>query len=316
MRQKRKSGNCGSVKRLRQWKNPPPIRNSSVLLLWIQSLSSPFSHLCKNITREIALYLTFPALLPAVYGDELYVVDVITMECRSSSTPFKTYDPVHFSYIDATSSICLTEQAGYILNMHTLEFTKLFNLPPGKGLPYVCYVPEGTLYLFRCNFPCVKVKIAEKEEAKLAKAFLPPGKLIFAFRAQEYIYIGVNSPQNLCSYYIFNLLTEELGPNIVLEQPTPPLTFDKLQIQTKNQLQILSLCSGGRKAACLWSWDYVKNLVETQVWSQKRLNQCPTYTYTLQIGDQVFWLDRWEPKLYSFDMKTRKMQWRTLNVAS
>lgn len=305
MRAKRKSDHVSATKQLRRWHNPS--LSPCLLLLWVRGHSVLFSPLSHNITREISAYLTDSVLLPGVYEDFLYVVNVRSKAYRSVRVDDLDLTGATFSPVDRSNSLCvLLSEDGY--RLYWLDMCCLSVVEVGGHIlcmqkPSVC-AAAGAVYMFRGSEGC---KLVSEKCALGVKQWTPLDKfsiyydILITFADKGAIYIGQRAGSSVY-YLLFNTITEDLSKVISLSSHFSP--YPGSVHVAANDKQLLCLTEDFD----LWLWNWQQFRVEL-LRPRNRYAQSPsTKGFALLLGREMYWLDADQPEVHCFH--TQRLEWK------
>ena len=257
----------------------------AVLLLWAASRSPLLTRLCSNVSREICTFVVSPVLLPAIYGKQLYVVNVLSLEYRFIAFPSK-YDAIFYP-INSVAALCIQRIRGgnqvYWFDLISLQLTKLLIRPLAGNPPVACCVC-GTIYTFRYGNPSGKFNICRWKwyslpnvSIQLYISFLfPHGNTIFLCVAMQMLR--------------FNILSEHLFQPIDTTSCFNELFYGQIRLRSNdNKLLFLTFDFN------MWVWDWESNVFIYK--QRKRSYEDGPYKqgYALKIEQEVYWMDWGSP---------------------
>ena len=208
--------------------SPPPLfqghmfHNSNAVFIWCQRVVPLFITLGRNVTREIASYLIESELLPGVFGQRLYIVNVVSKEHKSVSIP--AYDRILFIPVNISHCVFIST-LHWKLHVFLVNYTSvtLQNLTSCSIRPKESFAGchlSNAFYLF----------IKETKELKLWKYSFDRRiwsesstaskheKIYLAVPNAQFIYLLIGSKKCVTGYMRYSPDTEEFTPAV---QMTP-----------------------------------------------------------------------------------------------
>lgn len=306
MREKRQNEQASPIKRIRRWYRPSLTQSASVLLLWTQSKVPPFSRLCRNVTREIGSYLSMAVLLPGIYEDCLYVVNVRSRECHSVQLPEKGFNKALFAQVENWAAVCMRPtEAGYRAYWVDLTAMTLSELPGhilSSSIPKACYI-SGTVYVFRTIFGCEKYSLCAKKWTTLNTYI--KHEILFALSGTHGVYIWQSCrQQDILQYFILSV--EQLSKPINI---SPSLYMGQYGVCVRLHANRLI---GLKDEYTLWMWRKGSNAVACKKPEKYYGGRPFTYGFGLLVGKELYWMDAYRPEVHTFHTERLERQWRKL----
>lgn len=284
MREKRKTAQVSSIntKRLRIW-HTRNFQDACTYLLWTQSHSPLFSRLCRNVTREVASYLSLCGLLPGVYDGRLFVVNAYSETFRE--VPLAKLSWYRTLLVDDSTAICIAwakpSYTLYWLDMLTLDIRKLPTLTTTtSSYELQCCFLSQTVYAFFSYSPdSQEYPVKDKQWQSLPNLEINEIiDLLVPHISSIYLFLYSNTLQ------IFNTLTGELGNEI--DFPTDfELNYNSPWVKSAEGKV---LCLG--KENILWIWDWETNTSMKVLETQAVEIHPNTQGVTLLLGRKMYWL--------------------------
>ena len=282
-------------------------------LVWCRQTASLFGRLSRNVTREVGNYLCEQVLLPAVYHQRLYILNICTDEHRSIPIP----DYSHASFISVTSSsaACLSLQnsicGSFLVDYLTLKLTDL-NLEvsvAGHNFAYIAGVcVSGVLCLFippeqsQTKYVLHRSSV-ERKEWRVSETEAITEEIVLVVEYRELVYVLLNS-HHKGAYRTYNVHTDQFSPPTPL--PLHPMldhSYPSVQLPD-NRLFCLM------KGLNTWTWDY--NSEGTYEIDNPTGWFLPlTQGVTILRGREVYWVEEYERRslkdlvLFRYNVETK-----------
>lgn len=301
MREKRTASQVLNIRRLRLWHTRDSHgARSSLLLLWAQRCSPLFSPLGRNVTREVASYLSLCRLLPGIYEGHLFVVNVYSETFRLVTSAANDWSNILLA--DDYTAICFSRgRDAYLvgwLDMLTLGFRELPALQTSQNYGIsACYLSQTIYVLWRCSSVFHKFTVRDKQWSPLIHT-----KIIgFANLLVPHINSICIFSYILKTFQIFNTLTNQLGNHIALQTGLHLKESSPWVKSADGKLLLL-----GRGNA-LWTWDWEANTA-TKASKVTGSAQPATQGVTLLLGREMYWLGENSRQIHRFNIETLEKQ--------
>lgn len=217
MREKRKISQISNTWRLRLWRTRD-CQDARAFLFWAQRYSPLLARLCRNVTREVASFLSISSLLPGIYDGHLFVVNFYSQTVRE--IPFGKRNLANILLADDNTAICFTDCTKkwlvYCLDLLTLEIRELPTLQTfTMHRVHPCYLSQTIYAFWHSSSDSQKYSLIYKQWSRIPHTKIPDFvNILVPHISSIYIFLHFSKAYQTLTLLPISLATEQQSQRI------------------------------------------------------------------------------------------------------